>query len=503
MVPRKKYGLLLLTYSICCPLHLTSLSTSDAKSYLSHVLAQLSQRVIPTLEKTTALTQATINARIRNELENITGQGVLQPPLPTKPSITYPVKDPIAYIQKAIDEAHLDPSAKQKLYDLSIQQISTDKAYSNKDLQKFMTDAIAKFKGEMAADQATYTQTDAWLRNPENYSRYHTWFMGGKTRLDGQIKPLTDVQKKSPLFKSYNPIRGSIYTYYDIVQECLRNEANLLKSHYVFYTAHDYRLRVAFDLNTALYEREFNTKVSDYLFLRSYKVDRYENLPPLNQWMDGIIEKYGEISDYGPETAGFLLSTNLSLFGEIGRPNSNTWKYFIKSQSANAPPMGLIFDETLKSFIEDPAQRMHIVYVLTKLAETIETPEGNLLQIFIPTEKVNESAYLSKPRAKVWDEKLFDITQDWDEKKERYTKISTILDLYRNKPAAFGSKLDQLEARVMPRKEYFAFPRSGVKIFRFTTLDSEREKIYLKRLGIIADFIYDQYQKNTTQTGAV
>ena len=176
------------------------------------------------------------------------------------------------------------------------------------------------------------------------------------------------------------------------------------------------------------------------------------------------------------------------------RQNSNTFKFFLKSQSANPPPVGRIFNELLSYFITDTQQKAHLIAMLRLLTQNVATEEGNLLQIFVPRSIVDKVAYVSHARAKVWETPI--VPSIYDSVKKRHTAIAPILDLYRTQPNSLVSILDSMEARILPRKEYFANPSSGIKILRYSMLDPIKEAAYKKRLEIIARFIATIYRKD-------
>ncbi len=342
------------------------------------------------------------------------------------------------------------------------------------------------FKGDPAAVfPSRYTQTRAYF-SVDYLKDWITKWYGPQN--------LSSSEKKLPIYKKYRIMKNSLTKYAQIITDIISKEETF-EDHYVFYQANFHALRVAEDLVAMLYELEKRQEVKDFIFLRSYKIGRYANLPAINSWMQDIIKKYGDdrLPKFDRFIRNFLLSANLSLFGNIGRPSSNTFRYFITNYSAKPPPMGLIFDETLTHFMFNPAQKAHLVAVLGFLADSIETKEGNLYQIFIPRHLVDQTVYFSKAVGIPWDTPIHEPT--FDKKYGYHTKISPILNIYRNTPEKNGRIIDSFEARIIPRKELFANPKSGIKIFRYSTLDPSTEAIYKKRLKIIASFIYKTYMR--------
>jgi hypothetical protein len=320
-----------------------------------------------------------------------------------------------------------------------------------------------------------YTQTEAYLKVPSLNHLVQKWYNNGE---------LTDEDKDSELFKSYKNVRDSYSKYEKIINLALEREKKYAND-FVFYHAFSSDLRIIQDLLKFLYEIENNTKVENFEFIRSYKSNDYKNLPPIDKWIDQTVEKYGRVHDY--DMIAYMLSTNVSLFGNITRSNSNTWKYFIKSFSAKPPPLGLIFDEVLSKYISSTEQRAHINSILQNSKDLLPTEEGNLLQIFIPREIVNDVAYLSRARGYIYKEPV--LSSVYSQKKARHQCISAVLDYMRNSPTEIGDAIDNFEARIIPRHEYFANPKSGIKIFRYTTLAPEAEAKYLNLIHKVAEFI--------------
>lgn len=340
-----------------------------------------------------------------------------------------------------------------------------------------------------------YTQTEAYLHLPQLKNLVDTWF--------GNV-PITEQQKtENPdLYKSYQGLHGSLFKYNKIVSAVLQKEQEF-KDYYVFYHGTEPMWAVFNDFITQLYELETGKPAGkDFIFLRDFKSPRWQNLPQINSFLDSTVDVQKSIartsgnpwvlSEYHPPlNAGFLLATNLSLFGSTTRPNSSTWKYFLKSLSANPGMMGKLIAGYLTPWIKNPQTLGHLAAIFVILAEYIETNEGLLYQIFVPRAIVDEIAYLSFPRANPWNIPVG--ADSWDDSRKRYTRIEPILSMYRNEPEHIKNFMDGMEARIIPYAQYFANPSSGIKIFMYSTLDDEKKQKYQTCIKNIAARIYKMY----------
>ncbi len=330
-----------------------------------------------------------------------------------------------------------------------------------------------------AVDQS---QTAGYLNVPDLKKVVKKWL--------GDDHP-SSKDKKSPLYKDYKDLRGSLQKYSKIIKQARAREEQFKNTHYVFYHTFDYRWRIIGDLQKAFYELLTNAPVrDDFIFLRAY-LPSFFNLPHINDWLDEKIACYGaDFDNYKSDVKDFLLAVNLSLFGRISRPRSFSFGWFVVSQTAKPPVMGKILNQMLVPFIKTAVQRAYYIALLVDLLNTIETKEGNLIQIFIPKNLVNRSVYLCKEKGKVWDAIIDPAI--FDSARGRHSAIAPILDLYSNSSSKIVPVMDQLEARILLRAKLFLNPQGPVKMFRYTTLDENRNLLYQKRLSTIAGYIFKQ-----------
>ncbi len=333
------------------------------------------------------------------------------------------------------------------------------------------------------------TQTGAYLSIPELQTTVVKWLGNG---------PLSPHDKKSEFYEKYKGLKGSLKKYDKIIKSALTREEKYKNTHYVFYHSFNYRWRIIGDLQKALYELLTHKSVrGDFIFLRPCTFSFF-NVPPVNQWLAEKLNQYGaDYDNYKPGVQDLLLSTNLSLFGEIGRPRSFTFKFFVESNNGNPPVMGKILNQIISPFTSDPLQKAHYIAILVELLDTITTQEGNLIQIFIPKKLADQCVYASKERGKVWDEVIE--RSCFNASKKRHTAFAPLLERYRKQPKTIARYIDKLEARILLRGQLFLNPQSSVKMFRYSTLDKKRHDLYKKRIKIIAKHIYQQRPQTLSQ----
>lgn len=216
--------------------------------------------------------------------------------------------------------------------------------------------------------------------------------------------------------------------------------------------------------------------------------------------------------DHDPRIRNVLLSVNLSLFGNTGDLGESTISYFSEGTSINSPygrnprpfvagilaDLGLIVDP---EFIDELAA----LYEKYLVSDT-----GSLLQIFIPKDKVNTYVYLSLPYGvplnckalggnSLWKDCLF-YTQELKESitlKDAQGKViqsyspqeidtRTYLDIYRNHPTAIPvDVMDRVQGRILLTDDFLLNPSSGVKIYRYMTINAKKLEDYKRKLRSI------------------
>lgn len=267
------------------------------------------------------------------------------------------------------------------------------------------------------------------------------------------------------------------------------------KDYYVFYHGQMRDFIVLYDVIKEI-QSWFNDKknIPEFEYVRFPEGQNKE----LNEYL--LLGKL--MDDTTPEMIRHLLSVNLSLFGSTGQQGSATFSYFLESRNMK-PPKDLLHEIFTKLGLDTS----YIPRILDTL-ELIKSPTGNLLQIFIPGDKVNMYTYLSvafgTPLAasKLYTNlDLIKIT-DTSGKIQTYNPaeldVKTYLDIYKNHPEAVSDRdMDLIQGRINITEDFLLNPRSGVKIFRYNTVPPEKLLEYQEKLrAIIKEVMEDWKKKN-------
>ena len=267
-----------------------------------------------------------------------------------------------------------------------------------------------------------------------------------------------------------------------IINQAIEREKEFNGTHYVFYHAQNNSFSIVQDLLKRIHSYlSLTAQREDFTFLRSWHdalsivqvnqfIDEYERGNPNSVWFDGdhdLVKK--------------LLSVNLSFFGNAWRWGESTFTCFLKNKSFFAPAVHPLLQSIFDEFHFDKKY----IPELLKLADLIYSQQGNLFQIFIPKQIVNDVVYLAHKQGTPYRDQI--VAQVYDAKKRRHLKIREILDMYKNNPAAInalggqtiipGSStllMDALQARIIFSNEHTLNPESGIKIFRYTTVDDQK-----------------------------
>ena len=176
--------------------------------------------------------------------------------------------------------------------------------------------------------------------------------------------------------------------YLNIISDCLVKEQELKSNHYAFYHTTDNEWRLAQDVYTQLYIRQ---NPSGKKIGKTFSFLRFEDLPERNakEFLIDELKKNGIVNDMG-DLKGILLSVNVSLFGNTGRPTSCTWDYFLKDIGHKVPDRK-IYEKMMDKF----GLTHKYIDELLSLVKLYDTKENTLLQIFIPQNRIDDIGYLS------------------------------------------------------------------------------------------------------------
>lgn len=291
-----------------------------------------------------------------------------------------------------------------------------------------------------------------------------------------------------------NTWAAEIAQYQDIIDQVLEQETTHDSSHHVFYHAQKSDFRIVQDFIKAWYEfLHPDTPIQDFHFLRPW----YEL--PLTIDANTFIDTYEQgtpkrWNDHDPFLIKHILSVNFSLFGST-RNYSNfgecTFKYFFKNRSIKAPPIENLLIAIFDHFGFDKKE----ITTLLKLNEQITTEEGSLFQIFVPQSMVDQISYAAKRLGAPYRDPDL-MSPLFNHKKQRYTALSPILEVYRNNPMSISDRLDRLQGRLLFSQNVLLNPQSGVKIFRYTTISPEKLQQYQHKLTKLTKHIFKKWLKN-------
>jgi len=288
--------------------------------------------------------------------------------------------------------------------------------------------------------------------------------------------------------------------YQGIVDQAIARERELCDSYQVFYHGQRLGFRVLQDVLKEIYSFiNIQHPLKDFEFLRTWY--QAEKLPEVNEFIDReeseLIEQQkfvgkkptpAEIAwhDHLPHLTKNMLCVNLALFGNFTNEWESSFWYFVNNHNIAA----IELEDMLKGiFAHFGFNKLYIRQIL-KLQELIQTREGNLVQIFIPKDKVDNYVYLSQPFGTPFRKSIH--THAYDPKRMRHTKISPILKKY-CKEAGSIEEFDELQARVLLSQDCMLDPNSGVKIFKYTTASDSAVQEYQKQLNQILTNMFKEW----------
>ena len=192
--------------------------------------------------------------------------------------------------------------------------------------------------------------------------------------------------------------------------------------------------------------------------------------------------------DHHPEIKKRLLSVNLSLFGNIKQGGESTIAYFLFNRSITYIDILKLLENLFTTVGIDARYNndLNEFYQSSFLnLQQAHDQSGNLLQIFIPKNKVNDYLYLSKR----YGIPVTTITiKDKLGKKHNMHSLGAekYIDIYRNNPLFLDPfTMDAIQARLFLTNTFFLNPTSGIKIYSYNTLSPQavsQYKIKLKTL---------------------
>lgn len=320
----------------------------------------------------------------------------------------------------------------------------------------------------------------------------------------------------------------NIIPHLDVIATCVVREEEHSKTHDVFYHALNNEWLLTQDLDKQLYAA---TKSPNQKTMSGEFVPLRASIGESVTARDYLINQFatrGNIDDTLPSNKGFLLSTNLALFGSVGWRFECTWNYFM-APSSREPFDKKYIEAILNKYNFSPKYADELVALVDILRRS---KTESLVQIFIPRALVDEIAYVAWVKGIPAHQKTIkwamDVTRKQNDPRWAINKLTEmfkdeqqqnplfketiqlinegkfgvreLLGAYRNKPWEVDN-LNLLQARLIITKEILLNPTSGVKFYRYSTLDAKDVDEYRIKLNAIVDrMVREGTQKQNNST---
>ena len=210
-----------------------------------------------------------------------------------------------------------------------------------------------------------------------------------------QTQALLNIHAISEKIKQF---ARAAYKNEKIVFKILDREKQYAKDYYVFYTAIPY-MRLFQDVINFLYKKlQKNTESlqqNEFIFLR-YDLNNkiYDEYKDVNQFLVSTLKKYCIIDDrFGSQIKSLLLSTNVSLFGNVDLVGESTWGFFNNPQVWVALNK-IYLENILESFGFSKDLSDKIMSHYNELKDSNNDVPADLIQIFIPKSFIDDIVYI-------------------------------------------------------------------------------------------------------------
>ncbi|MCX5925632.1 MAG: ankyrin repeat domain-containing protein [Candidatus Dependentiae bacterium] len=266
-----------------------------------------------------------------------------------------------------------------------------------------------------------------------------------------------------------------------IVKECLKRERKAYKEgKYVFYRAEPGQLRVYEYFIQELHKIiRLYSKQAPFVFTRFFKDAAAQET--INEYVDSVGSIYGR-----GKHPSMLLSANIPLFGNVNLLTSCTWDYFIQNKSIEQIDMQELFKRIFDMYDFDPRYQEKLV----KIAQSIqETTMASLQQIIVPKEVVDNVAMLAQVGYCVPWNQMID-KSCWDPKKSRHTKISPLLDKYKEPGFVIN---DAWQVRLLMNSVYGLNPDSGIEFHVYTNTPEDMLVKTQNQISEITDQLFTEW----------
>lgn len=305
--------------------------------------------------------------------------------------------------------------------------------------------------------------------------------------------PATYAYLSAPHLKelAYSSWGSEIAFYKNIVDQALERETTHEHTHHVFYHAQKCEFRIVQDFLKNLYQLMHpDIVIENFHFLRAWyefpeTINASSFIDEHEEYENGLLKDW---NDNHSHLSKRMLSVNFSLFGSTknyGKFGECSFKYFFKNKSIKTADIKRLVEEIFEHF----GYNKKYVADLLALHKTIETNEGSLYQIFVPIDKVDMIVFAAQRLGTPYRNPML-MPHLFDHKLQRYPTLTPILDAYRNYPGQFGLELDRLQGRILFSQDLLLNPKSGVQIFRYTTINPVKLKNYEAELKKLTEKIF-------------
>lgn len=279
-----------------------------------------------------------------------------------------------------------------------------------------------------------------------------------------------------------------------LIKPVLLKEAQHATTHVPFYHAQNVKYLLLYDVLESIYTAlNPGKKIDHFTFMRFWHagvsqktaqefIDAHEQGNHTKTWYDG--EK---------DLSAKILSTNYSLFGNV-IGGACSFDYFL--QNTNNVTYSL--DELLNPVFDYYKFDKKYIDQVNKLSNALHAKSGIVCQLLIPNELVDKCVYISSPGGTPYRSTIAGV-DGFDKYKNRYTKISPLLQAYRNNPALIKQSIEGLQARVVFIPEMLN-PESGVKIFRYANMDVQEHKDYQAKIADLCKQMVANSKHNTIKS---
>ena len=314
-----------------------------------------------------------------------------------------------------------------------------------------------------------------------------------------------------------------------IIEQTLKKEQELKNTHYVFYTAIPY-FHLFQDVTRKMYKRTVGStgglKDKSFQFIRYLLNDStYSQYKDITAFLLDEIQKFGCIDDNEVRLKTILVSSNLSLLGNIGYTGESTWYFF-----NNPQPWGEVRRDFLEASLVSYGYSTQFLDELIGLTEYLKDEAGNLgsdlFQICIPKNMVDSVGYVSWrigiPYDTAFIPKVFGantmkeftdknlsylqtkeaiasfraawtardpqvvsaVNQHIENVKRKHFYLSPFLNKYTSTPESVPP-INNAQARLLISNKTLLNPASNIRFYRYYELNPDKEKTYKAELKSI------------------